>query len=492
MKKIEFLNPILFTVYTNIKSYLNEENGLIQISGYYTNNDWINVGFYNKPVNISTTVENSNTITYLVYDLTTNKYSFTNSLDKPSINKLYFKLYVNNNKLYASPNNISRNLNIYTSTSFAYTSVSSNFSNTSFYSLTTKYSEFANISLTTEYSISSLYSLTTEFSTTTSTVKFTNKSNYANKSLTAIISLSSLYSLSANNSDYAILSLTTQNSLSTFYSTTTLYTKNASIILSFVEKFTLFSIPYTRLSVSTNFPTTAKLYDSFYNINTKELFVYATDSWQLVEWQNYIVSDRLYKEGRLRINDSTGALEIQSADGVWHEIIPTIGVAFAPVSYTNYVYYIATNQIFVGLSTTIVPLMAIPSMKFKGMLYFVGRYSGPAGLHPNGIVISDGVYSTVQGYYNNFYGTFRIGRTFTNQNYIHIAAQYDLYIDVATWAKFSIDINNNNQMQTTAISNGGNSVVTVNSGCGTFPNIGFYLGTLTTKYPTTITIKRVY
>jgi hypothetical protein len=491
MKKLEFLNPSLFKVNTNIKSYLNEEISLIQISGYYTNNEWINVGFYIKPTNIVTTVENNNTITYLVYDLSTKKYSFTNSLANASINKLYFKLYVYNNKFYVSPNNITQNLNIHTSTGFAYTSLSTNFSNTSIYSLTTKYSEFANTSLTTDYSISSLYSLTSEFSTTTSNVEFTNKSNFANKSLTAIISLSSLYSLSANNGDYALLSLTTQNSLSTFYSTTSLYTKNASTILSIVEKFTLFSIPYTKLSVSTSFPATANLYDSFYNINTKELFVYAANSWQPVEWQIYIKSDRLYKEGKLRINNTTGALEIQSANGIWHEIIPTIGKAFTPTSYTKYVYYIATNQIFAGFSTTIVPLMAISSMKFKGMLYFVGRYSGPAGLRPNGIVVSDGVFSTVQGYHDNIYGTYRLGSTFTNQNYIHIAAQYSLYIDTPTWAKFSIDINNN-QMQTTAISNGGDSVVTVNSGCGTFPNIGFYLGTLTTGYPTTITIRREY
>ncbi|MGC8735061.1 MAG: hypothetical protein ACP5RD_08590, partial [bacterium] len=139
MKKLEFLNPSLFKIRTNISGYLDEENSLVQISGYYTSNDWINIGFYIKASgNISTTTENGNTITYLVYDLMTKKYNFTNSLDKLNIYKLYFKLYVNNNKFYASTDSI---ISINTTTT--------NTSNTIVYSQT------ANVSNTSLYSISS-------------------------------------------------------------------------------------------------------------------------------------------------------------------------------------------------------------------------------------------------------------------------------------------------------------------------------------------------
>jgi hypothetical protein len=244
MKKLEFLNPALFKIHTNIEGYLDEENNLIQISGYYTINDWINVGFYIKPSdNISTTLENGNTITYLVYDLSTKKYNFTNSLNKLNINKLYFKLYVYNNKFYASTNDITFGNTTNSTANFALKSLSSNISLTSLYSLSSGTSEFAynsykaNYSLTSNISLTALYSLssdTSNFAYNSYSANFSKTSlyslsaefsNISNKSLSSNISLTSLYSLSSGTSEFAYNSYSSQYSLSSYYSYTTEYAK---------------------------------------------------------------------------------------------------------------------------------------------------------------------------------------------------------------------------------------------------------------------------
>jgi hypothetical protein len=467
MKKLEFLNPSLFKVQTNINGYLDEKNNLIQISGYYTNNEWINIGFYIKASgNINTAIENNNTITYLVYDLTTNKYSFINSLNKPSINKLYFKLYVNNNKFYASSDDIMPNLFAYTISKSSNLSLSSNISNTALYSLTTNSSNIATLSLTTNNSTTSLYSLSTNISLTANKVITTNNSNYAIKSLSSNISLTSLYSLSSNITSYALLSYTAQSSLSTYYSTNSIYANYTENLI--VTKFSDLEIPYSRLFVDTNFPTNANNYDSFYNINTKELHVFVNNSWKKINWQQIIISDRLYKDGKLRINPSTTALEIQSADSTWHEIIPTIGVIFTPISYTGYVYYIAPGQTYNGFSSSIAPIMAINGMAYRGVYWHSYAGEDNFGIFPSGLTINDGVG-------NHFAGSTlgKTGNTYTGKNFVLIINQANLKSNYTT---FSTQIHSNT-MFTTGIGSAYYTVgVSVNIGYGTFPTNGYYLG----------------
>jgi hypothetical protein len=470
MKKLEFLNPSLFNIRTNINGYLDERNNLVQISGYYTDNEWINIGFYIKANNVSTTIENSNTITYLVYDLTTNKYSFINSLNKPSINKLYFKLYVNNNKFYASPDDIMPNLNAYTTSLSSNLSLSSNISNTALYSLSTNNSNIATLSLTTNYSTTSLYSLSTDISLTTNKAITTNNSNYAIKSLSSNISLTSLYSLSSNSSIYSLLSYTAQSSLSTYYSITAIYANYAENLI--VNKFSKLNIPYTRIFVDTNFPSTNILnYDSFYNINTKELFVFVSNSWQKINWQQYIKNDRLYKEGKLRINPSTTTLEIQSADNTWYEIIPTIGVIFTPINYANYVYYITPGQTYNGFSSSFAPIMAINGMAYRGI--YSHTYAGEDyfGIIPSGIVINNGVGTNVS---NSTGG--RAWNTVQNKNFVPIINQSGASLNFINYTTFSIQLISNT-MYTTAIGTGYSTTgVSINIGYGSFSTNGYYLG----------------
>ncbi len=469
MKKLEFLNPTLFKVYTNIEGYLDENNNLVQISGYYTNNDWINVGFYIKPTNVVTAVENNNTITYLVYDLFTKKYSFTNSLTSPNINKLYFKLYVYNNKFYASvddiiPTNITA-VNASGTSNFSYYSATSEFSNTALYSLSSNISNLAINSLSANFSKTALYSLSSGFSLSSLYSLSSETSEFANKSLTSYVSLTSLYSLSSGTSNYSISSLTALYSNSAIYSYTTNFAKfafagsNTTTI-----DYALFNINYTRIFVGTSFPSSATDYDSYYDINAKKLYVYISGNWQEINWQNYIKDDRLYKEGKLRINNTTGALEIMSSNTTWYEIIPTIGKVFEPVSYTGYVYYIAPGQTYNGISSSVAPIIAINNISFKG-LYF-HAYSGNAwfGIFPSGIAISNGAGVFVNGSGAN---------TTSGRNFVPIQEQAPVNTN---WADISIQVISNT-MFTTSIGYGETNVLQACLGYGSFPANGYYLGT---------------
>jgi hypothetical protein len=203
-------------------------------------------------------------------------------------------------------------------------------------------------------------------------------------STTTYISLQSFNSLSSNTSN---LSYT---SLYSFYSLTAEYAKNLPSLTN-IGINNIFDIQHTNLYVSTSNLSTFsyKEHDSFYNITTKELFVLISGTWQKVNWQNFIKSDKLYKEGKLRINPSTTALEIQSADSTWYEIVPSIGKVFGPMSF-SYIYYIAPNQSVTALSQSKIPLIATNNIVYKGILFTNLTPSEWIGILPNGLLINNG------------------------------------------------------------------------------------------------------
>jgi hypothetical protein len=205
-------------------------------------------------------------------------------------------------------------------------------------------------------------------------------------STTAYISLQSFNSLSSNTSNLSY------KSLYSFYSLTAEYAKNLSSLTNIGNNINnIFDIQHTSLYVSTSNLSTFsyKEYDSFYNITTKELFVLVSGTWQKVNWQNFIKSDKLYKEGRLRINPSTTALEIQSANGNWYEIVPSIGKVFGPMSF-SYIYYIAPNQSVTALSQSKIPLIATNNIVYKGILFTNLTPGEWIGILPSGLLINNG------------------------------------------------------------------------------------------------------
>jgi hypothetical protein len=198
-------------------------------------------------------------------------------------------------------------------------------------------------------------------------------------SSTATYSLTSFYSLSANVSNLSYTSLTS------LYSLTAEYCKNAVVSPNGID---IFDIPYSRIFVSTTYPTNATEYDTYYNINTKKLYLFVANSWQEINWQKYVKSDRYYKEGSLRINTTTGALEAQSTKNNWFEIIPSFGANFTSMNYTNYIYYIAPGQTYVGYSTSIIPIYIRSTMELTIFCSY-SYYSGTVfGLIPYGILSS--------------------------------------------------------------------------------------------------------
>jgi hypothetical protein len=278
-------------------------------------------------------------------------------------------------------------------------------------------------------------------------------------SSTATYSLTSLYSLTSNISNLSYTSLTS------LYSLTAEYCKNVMIAPNSID---IFDIPYSRLFVDTSFPINVLEYDSYYNINTKKLYLFTSNTWQEINWQNYVKSDNLYKNNRLRINNSTGALEIQSKDGIWHEIIPTIGATFAPISYTGFIYYIAPGQAYNGISSSIAPIIAINNMLYRGTYYHTYSGSSHFGIFPSGLTISNGTGAFILG------GITPLQNYYINgKNYIPIARQAN---EPNNYANISIHIANFMLHVTSVAHSNTGPVVSTQIGYGNFPNNGYYLG----------------
>jgi hypothetical protein len=301
---------------------------------------------------------------------------------------------------------------------------------------------------------------------------------------TIVQSTSSVYSYSSEISNLSYTSLTA------LYSLTAEYCKNINVTSSNID---VYNIPYTRIFVTNDFNnmllTMAKEYDSFYNINTKKLYVYINKSWQEVDWKPFIKSDRLYKEGRLRINDTTGALEIANypVDEIWFEIIPTIGKAFEPIDSTGYVYYIAPGQIYNEFGTATIPIIAVNSMMFSGMYYNYSGFSGSSqiGLLPSNMnVIYNGSGMYCKG------GAIPLQTdTIYSGSTIPIACVAN---DVNNYASFNIYIYNDTLFVTSVARSDTGPVISTVLGSGDFLRNGYYLGTLYyDNVPTNLTMLTV-
>jgi hypothetical protein len=279
-------------------------------------------------------------------------------------------------------------------------------------------------------------------------------------SIYTINSLTSLYSLSAYTSNLAYLSLTSLYSLTAEYVKTIQFQPTINNV-----NIDIFDIQYSTLFVGTDSSTFPYYYYydyiSYYNINTKKLYFYKSYTWHEIDWKEYIKRDRLYKEGRLRINNSTSALEIQSADGIWHEIIPTVGRIVNPASYTNYIYYIAPNQTVLTSS-----IIAINDIKY-GIFVYNATFSDTKwlGLLPSGLFINNGYNNTfIANSYSGYYV-----ESSSNNTYIPIFKGYGGNNII------NLQILNNTIYITNAVYEN-NRVFKLTISGGAFPKNGYYLG----------------
>ncbi len=119
---------------------------------------------------------------------------------------------------------------------------------------------------------------------------------------------------------------------------------------------------YSRLTVGTSLPASPQHNDLFYNTSDNTLRKYdaRTNTWTSVDWQTIVRASPEWQAGRLRINSSTGRLEI-SPDGTnWYPCIPAVGsqaIELASIDNNNYslLYWIAPGQTVIIRNANHVP-----------------------------------------------------------------------------------------------------------------------------------------
>ena len=240
----------------------------------------------------------------------------------------------------------------------------------------------------------------------------------------------------------------------------------------FLPLFTPLSIPYSQLYIQAATPSSARLYDSWYNIDTNELFYFNGSVWIKVDWTKWVQNDIWYRLGKLRI--SNGQLQISNDTTNWYQVFPALGrtvevIADDTNSVDNFkIAYLTVGQTLLVRGKNLVRAAAIVPSLWIGDYYHT--YAGGAwfGIFPSNIAISDGYGQYVSGS-----GTNVGAASTTSRNFVPILEQAN---EAHNWAHFSIQIVNNKM--TTASTGHGESGTNVSSniGSGTFPSTGYFLG----------------
>lgn len=231
---------------------------------------------------------------------------------------------------------------------------------------------------------------------------------------------------------------------------------------------------YSSMSVGTSLPSSPNHNDLFWNSSTLKLYKYdaRTTTWTEINWQDIVKASPEWQAGRLRINSSTGKLEI-SPDGTnWYECIPAVGanaIGLATIDNTGYTYkyWIAPGQTVIIRSANHVPIVyAKDVVPFFSASYFNSfSYEYIIGLRPNNISISDGDACCVA------YGG---SNRFTNLSFVPITEQGG----ASSWANFELRIMTNNRFYINSMGQGYAGYTLVLFNCsGTASSTSYWLGT---------------
>ena len=114
---------------------------------------------------------------------------------------------------------------------------------------------------------------------------------------------------------------------------------------------------YSRLSVGTSFPASPNHNDLFWNSNELKLYKYdaRTETWTEIDWKTIVKASPEWQAGRLRINSSTGQLEI-SPDGTnWYACIPAVGASAIVIDHdtTNKFFCLPNTKVIIRVSSTV-------------------------------------------------------------------------------------------------------------------------------------------
>lgn len=94
-----------------------------------------------------------------------------------------------------------------------------------------------------------------------------------------------------------------------------------------------FIIPYSNfLGVYSSPPTSTKLFDSYYNSTTNQLFFNIDNSWVEYNWQKII---ELAPEWQTNLRINSGQLEIRDGTNNWHQCYPLVGARIFYLDSSN-------------------------------------------------------------------------------------------------------------------------------------------------------------
>jgi hypothetical protein len=240
----------------------------------------------------------------------------------------------------------------------------------------------------------------------------------------------------------------------------------------FLPLFTPLSIPYSQFYIQSSAPTSPKLYDSWYNTNTNELFYFNGSAWIKVDWTIWVQNDIWYRLGKLRINNNQ--LQVSNNGTNWYQIFPAIGrtvevIADDTNSADNFkIAYLTVGQTLLVRGKNLARATAIMPSLWIGNYYHTYVGTDWFGIFPSNIAISDGYAEYIAG---NLTG---VGASGANScTFVPIIKQANASYN---WAHFSVQIFNN-KMTIASVGRGEiGDCVTANIGLGSFPSNGYFLG----------------
>ncbi len=153
--------------------------------------------------------------------------------------------------------------------------------------------------------------------------------------------------------------------------------------------------PYSRMTVGTTQPTSPNHNDLFYNTSTNALQKYdsRTNRWNTIDWQTIIKASPEFIAGRLRVNSTTGKLEISPNGTNWYECIPAVGsnvIELATIDNTgySYKYWIAPGQTVIIRNANHIPVVYNSLYSSFFVDCRMNAVSGLLGLRPSNSTVS--------------------------------------------------------------------------------------------------------
>ncbi len=207
---------------------------------------------------------------------------------------------------------------------------------------------------------------------------------------------------------------------------------------------------YSKMKVGNSFPTSPNHSDLFYNQTNNTLWRYdaISSNWIPIDWQTIIKASPEYIAGRLRVNSTTGKLEISPNGTNWYECIPAVGsaaVELTTLDNTNftYKYWIAPGQTAIIKNANHVPIVYQSSNRVVFDYRFYDAQNRPAfffiGIRPSNIAISDGRVN----YIGKDDGNFTYAYSYSSLNMVVLCAYITYDATPAIWCSGTIQIKDN-------------------------------------------------